>query len=122
MNNPIISVSGVRGIVGESLTPDIVLKFGISYGTYIKGNKRIVVGKDTRITGDMVVNALISGLLSVGCEVTYLGIAPTPTVQFLTRKLNFDGGIVVSASHNPIEWNAFKFYKKGGMLFDIRNI
>ena len=118
MNNPIISVSGVRGIVGESLTPDIVLKFGISYGTYIKGDKKIVFGKDTRITGDMVVNALISGLLSVGCEVTYLGIAPTPTVQFLTRKLNFDGGIVVSASHNPIEWNAFKFYKKGGMLFD----
>ncbi len=118
MNRLITSISGIRGIIGKSLTPDIITKFTMAFGTYIKGNKKIIIGRDTRITGDMVKNAVISGLLATGCEVIDIGIAPTPTLQFLVRKLNFDGGIIISASHNPIEWNALKFYKKRGLLLN----
>ncbi len=118
MNNLIISISGIRGIVGESFNPDIITKFAMAFGTYIKGKKRIIIGRDTRITGEMVKNCVISGLLATGCEVTDIGIAPTPTVQFLVRSLNFDGSIVISASHNPIQWNALKLYKKSGLLFE----
>jgi len=63
-------------------------------------------------------NAVISGLLGTGCEVIDVGIAPTPTIQFLTKELGADGGIVISASHNPIEWNALKLYKKGGIILN----
>lgn len=118
MNNLIISISGIRGIVGESLTPDIITKFAMAFGSYIGGKKRVIIGRDTRITGDMVKSGVISGLLATGCEVIDIGIAPTPTVQFLVRSLNFDGGIVISASHNPIQWNALKLYKKAGLLFE----
>lgn len=118
MNSLIISVSGIRGIVGENLTPDIAVRFALAFGTYIKGNKKVIIGGDTRITGDMMKNAVISGLLGTGCEVIDVGIAPTPTVQFLVKSLNADGGIVISASHNPIQWNALKLYKKGGILLN----
>ncbi len=121
MSTLIASISGIRGIVGETITPEVVSKFAMAFGTYIKGGKRVVIGGDTRITGDMVKSAAISGLLATGCEVIDIGIAPTPTVQFLVRKLNLEGGIVISASHNPIQWNALKFYKKGGTLLNKKD-
>jgi len=121
MSTLIASISGIRGIVGETITPEVVSKFAMAFGTYIKGGKRVVIGGDTRITGDMVKSAAVSGLLATGCEVIDIGIAPTPTVQFLVRKLNLEGGIVISASHNPIQWNALKFYKKGGTLLNKKD-
>lgn len=118
MSKLIISVSGIRGIIGENLTPDIAVRFALAFGSFIKGKKKVIIGTDTRITGEMMMNAVISGLLGTGCEVINIGIAPAPTVQFLVKTLNADGGIVISASHNPIEWNALKLYKKGGILLN----
>lgn len=118
MSELIVSISGIRGIVGETITPQVVTKYALAFGSFLKGKKKVIVGKDTRITGDMVKNAVVSGLLATGCEVVDIGIAPTPTVQYLTKKLKFDGGIVITASHNPIQWNALKFYKQGGLLFE----
>lgn len=119
MNPLIISVSGVRGIVGESLTPEILTRFGAAFGTYIKSGK-IAIGRDTRVSGEMVKHAVLGGLLSTGCQITDIGIAATPSCQLMIEELKANGGIVISASHNPIEWNALKFFKKGGLYLNTR--
>ncbi|MEM4247976.1 MAG: phosphoglucosamine mutase [Candidatus Nanoarchaeia archaeon] len=110
-----ISVSGVRGIAGETLTPSLVANFAIAFGQYIDGG-RVVVGRDTRIHGKMFEHAVISGLISVGCKPIILGITPTPTVQIAVEELKANGGIVISASHNPVEWNALKFIGRSGVF------
>lgn len=118
MGELIVSVSGIRGIVGENLFPETAQRFGLAFGTFLKGRRRVVVGTDTRLTRHMMKSAVISGLLGTGCDVIDVDIAPTPTVQFLVRDMKLDGGIVISASHNPIEWNALKLYKRGGVLLN----
>jgi phosphomannomutase len=103
-----ISISGVRGIVGDSLTPDLLTRFSEAFGTYL-GTGAIVIGRDTRTSGEMVRQSVVSGLLSAGCRIVDAGVCPTPTVQFLVRRLHAAGGIAITASHNPPEWNALKF-------------
>src|SRR5512144_908459 len=103
-----ISISGVRGVVGESLTPELLTRFSQAFGTYV-GQGRIVVGRDTRTSGEMVRQAVVAGLLSTGCRIIDLGVCPTPTVQFSVLRLSAQGGIAITASHNPPEWNALKF-------------
>ncbi len=103
-----ISISGVRGVVGDSLTPDLLTRFSQAFGTYV-GSGRVVVGRDTRTSGEMVRQAVASGLLSAGCRVVDCGVCPTPTVQLIVRRLRASGGIAITASHNPAEWNALKF-------------
>ena len=103
-----ISISGVRGVVGESLTPALLTRFAQAFGTYVGGG-RIVIGRDTRTSGEMVTQAVIAGLLSSGCRIVDLGVCPTPTVQLLVRRLGARGGVAITASHNPPEWNALKF-------------
>lgn len=103
-----ISISGVRGVIGDSLTPDLLTRFSQAFGTYV-GSGLVVVGRDTRTSGEMVRHAVVSGLLSSGCRVVDAGVCPTPTVQFLVRRLRAHGGIAITASHNPAEWNALKF-------------
>lgn len=103
-----ISISGVRGVVGDSLTPDLLTRFSQAFGTYI-GSGRVVVGRDTRTSGEMVRQAVVAGLLSSGCRIADAGVCPTPTVQLLVRHLRAHGGIAITASHNPPEWNALKF-------------
>ncbi len=112
-----ISVSGVRGVVGESLTPSLVAYFAAAFGEYVGGG-RVLVGRDTRPTGTMYENAVTAGLLSVGCQPVILGIVPTPTVQISVLKLRANGGIVISASHNPEEWNALKFINSAGVFLN----
>ncbi len=112
-----ISISGVRGVVGESLTPDLLTRFSQAFGTYM-GQGRIVVGRDTRTSGEMVRQAVVSGLLSTGCRIIDLGVCPTPTVQFTVRRLASHGGIAITASHNPPEWNALKFVGPDGLFLD----
>lgn len=119
MNSLIISVSGVRGIVGESLTPEALTRFGAAFGTYIKSGK-VAIGRDTRVSGEMVKHSVLGGLLSTGCEIIDIGISATPSCQLMVEELKADGGIVISASHNPIEWNALKFFKRGGLYLNIR--
>ncbi|MFQ6096393.1 MAG: phosphoglucosamine mutase [Armatimonadota bacterium] len=112
-----IGVSGVRGVVGESLTPQLLVRFAQAFGTYI-GPGKIVVGRDTRTSGEMVREALVGGLRACGCNVVDIGVAPVPTAQLAVRDLRADGGVAITASHNPAEWNAFKFIRGDGVFLN----
>jgi phosphomannomutase len=117
-----VSVSGVRGRVAESLTPEIIARFTAAYGSYLRAerDKRplVIVGRDSRTSGPMFVRAVVSALQSVGCDVREVGIAPTPTCLYAIKHYHADGAIVVTASHNPVEWNALKFASWEGMFLD----
>jgi phosphomannomutase len=108
-----ISISGIRGIVGESLTPQLIIKFAEAFSTYIGGGT-IAVGSDTRPSAEMVKNAVFAGLLSCGASPLDLGILPIPSLQIYTKEKKLDGAISITASHNPVEWNALKLIRKGG--------
>ena len=110
-----ISVSGIRGIVGEGLNPDVVLQYTAAAGT-LYGPGRVMVGRDSRITGEMVKHAVFSGLMSVGCDPVDLGICATPSVELAVKTSDAVGGIIITASHNPIQWNALKFLGSHGMF------
>ncbi|HEX8492520.1 MAG TPA: phosphoglucosamine mutase [Pyrinomonadaceae bacterium] len=110
-----ISISGVRGVVGESLSPTLLTRFAQAFGTYV-GTGTIVIGRDTRTSGEMVRQAVVAGLLSSGCRVVDLDVCPVPTVQLLVRQLRARGGIAITASHNPAEWNALKFVNSAGLF------
>ena len=109
----VISISGIRGIIGQDLTAEDYVRIGRAFGEFI-GGKRCAVGRDTRSTGKMASDAVISGLLGAGCTVFDLGVTSTPAVFREVRKQEIDGGLIVSASHNPPEWNGAKFVLKGG--------
>ena len=110
---------GVRGVAGTELSIDLATKLGQA-GAYVltegRGDKKptILVGCDTRISGGMLANALIAGICSVGADAVYAGVMPTPAVAYLTRKHGFDAGVVISASHNPMEFNGIKFFNRDG--------
>ncbi|MEN6304691.1 MAG: phosphoglucosamine mutase, partial [Armatimonadia bacterium] len=108
-------ISGVRGVVGDSLTPQLLMGFAQAFGTYLDGGT-VLIGRDTRPSGEMARNALVGGLLATGCNVIDIDIAPVPTIQHAVRRLGADGGIAITASHNPQEWNALKFIYRDGIL------
>ncbi len=110
-----ISISGVRGVVGDSLTPGLLTRFAQAFGTYA-GSGTIVVGRDTRTSGEMVRQAVFAGLLSSGCRPVDLDVCPVPTVQLAVRERRAHGGIAITASHNPAEWNALKFIGHDGLF------
>ncbi|MEO5509059.1 MAG: phosphoglucosamine mutase [Longimicrobiales bacterium] len=120
-----VSVSGVRGRVGEGLTPEVIARFTAAFGTYVRSvssdvsaKPRVIVARDSRVSGPMFVHAVTSALQSVGCDVIDIGLAPTPTALYAIRHHQAAGGIVVTASHNPVEWNALKFASSVGMFLD----
>lgn len=117
LNSLKISVSGVRGIVGQSLTPQLLTAFSAAFGSYA-GRGPILVGTDTRPSRDMVMKAVSAGLLGTGAEVVDLGICPVPSVQIKVREMHAFGGIAITASHNPIEWNALKFIGPKGLFLN----
>ena len=108
---------GVRGIANKELTCELAYKLGKA-GAFVltEGTKspKILVGMDTRISGDMLENALVSGILSVGAKAICVGVIPTPAIAYLTRKYKADAGVVISASHNPVEYNGIKFFNRQG--------
>ena len=113
---------GVRGVANTELTAQIAYNLGRA-GAYVltegAHKPKILVAKDTRISGDMLESALIAGILSVGAEAVVLGVVPTPAVAYLTRKYGADAGVMISASHNPVEYNGIKFFNdKGYKLSD----
>jgi len=116
-----ISVSGVRGVVGESLTPQLASKFAQAFGTYL-GRGSVIVGQDSRISGTMVKKAVLSGLLSVGCQPVEIGICPIPSIQVLTKQSKAIGSIAVTASHNPKEWNGLKFVNNEGLFLNYHQV
>lgn len=113
----LFGTDGVRGIANKELTCDLAYKIGRA-GAYVltkdKKDVKIVVGMDTRISGDMLEAALVAGICSVGADVLSVGIVPTPAVAYLTRALNAEAGVVISASHNPVEYNGIKFFGSTG--------
>lgn len=119
MKQPIISISGIRGVLGDSLTPDNIIKFTSAFAKYI-GPKRIVIGHDGRLHGDIVEKIIESALLMNSCEVINLGMAPTPSVTLAVKVLKADGGIAVTASHNPQEWNGMKFINNKGLFLNAQ--
>jgi phosphomannomutase len=110
-----ISISGVRGVIGDSLTPTMLTRFAQAFGTYI-GSGSIVIGRDPRTSGEMVKQAVIAGLVSSGLRVINIGMVPVPTVQLFVREIGANGGIAITASHNPAEWNALKFIGADGLF------
>lgn len=112
---------GVRGVANTELTCDLAYRLGRAGGFVLAKGKekvKVIVGKDTRVSGDMLEAALISGLMSVGCDVITVGVVPTPAVAYLTQKYEADCGVVISASHNPVEYNGIKFFNKDGYKLD----
>ena len=107
------SISGVRGIVGRGLEPSLAVAYGAAFGTFLKKGT-VVVGRDSRPSGEMFTSAVIAGLTSVGIDVVDIGMVPTPTVEIATAELKAAGGICITASHNPAEWNALKFFNNTG--------
>lgn len=108
----LFGTDGVRGVANTELTCDIAFKLGQAAVEFL--GKTIVVGKDTRLSGDMLGNALSAGIMSMGGNVLDAGIIPTPGVAYLVRELHAEGGIVISASHNPPEYNGIKFFDRQG--------
>ena len=112
-----ISISGVRGVIGQSLTPKLLTRFAQAFGTHT-GSGTIVIGRDPRTSGEMVKHAVVAGLLSTGSRVVDIGVCPVPTVQLQVRHRRAQGGIAITASHNPAEWNALKFISSTGLFLD----
>src|SRR5438128_8957629 len=112
-----IGITGVRGIVGETFTPEVAVGFAQAFGTYLDSG-RILVCRDPRPSGPMVSSAVVAGLLAAGCEVIDLGICPTPSLQLGVTWLKADGGIAVTAGHNPAPWNALKFVRGDGLYLN----
>ncbi|MGH7521992.1 MAG: phosphoglucosamine mutase, partial [Gemmatimonadales bacterium] len=122
-----VSVAGVRGLVGTDLTPEVVARWAAAFGTWAAGRPdgrtarkrvRVVLGRDARTSGPMFAAAATAGLQSVGCDVIDVGLVATPTVQLAVEHHRAAGGIVLTASHNPIEWNALKFLGPDGIFLD----
>lgn len=117
-----VSVSGVRGRVGEALTPEIIAQFAAGFGAWARarngGKATIVVGRDSRVSGPMFQPVVHAALQSVGCNVLDIGMVPTPTVQLAVEHHHAAGGLAITASHNPIEWNALKFIGPSGLFLD----
>ena len=117
----LFGTDGVRGVANSELTPELAFNLGKAGAAVLsQGNKRpvIVIGKDTRLSGDMLENALAAGILAVGGNVIKVGVIPTPAVAYLTRYYRADAGIVISASHNPFEYNGIKFFNGQGYKLD----
>jgi len=112
----LFGTDGVRGTANDELTPELAFRLGEAAGALLPsaGRGRIVVGKDTRISGDMLESALVAGLNAAGCDALLAGVVPTPAVALLARELGADGGAVISASHNPAAYNGIKFFSADG--------
>ncbi|MFZ0455406.1 MAG: phosphoglucosamine mutase [Ignavibacteriaceae bacterium] len=110
-----VSISGIRGIVGDGLDPQVLVKFCSAYADFI-GKGKVIIGRDARISGDMVRSVVNGTLLAKGLDVIDIGICPTPTVQYTVKNLSANGGIAISASHNPNEWNALKLLNDTGQF------
>ena len=133
MDTPIVSVSGIRGVVGRSLDAVKLTQFATTFGTLVNtaecpnqhddGNnsdlsKTVVVGRDSRLSGEMARHSVLAGLLATGCKVIDVGLCPTPTVLLIAKELNANGSVIITASHNPAEWNGLEFAFESGRLLN----
>ncbi|GAH68014.1 unnamed protein product, partial [marine sediment metagenome] len=117
MSRLMVGVSGVRGIVGETLTAEVAEQFGLAFATMLGPGKTIALGRDTRTSGEMIRDAVVAGLTAGGIDVIDLGVVSTPGVALMIKRLPADGGVVVTASHNPLPYNGIKFMTPDGVNF-----
>ena len=110
----LFGTNGIRGLVNVELTPEMVIKVGCSIGTFF-GRKNLLVGHDARTSGPMFARAVVSGLTATGCNVFFAGMAPTPALQYAVKNHNMDGGVIITASHNPPEYNGIKVIWNDGI-------
>ncbi len=114
-----VSVSGVRGRVGEALTPEVMATYAAAFGAWATTHhpgRPVIVGRDSRVSGPMFTRVVLGALESVGCHVLDIGMVPTPTVQMAVEHHHAAGGLAITASHNPVEWNALKFIGSSGLF------
>lgn len=116
MKEPIISVSGLRGIIGESLDPTLAIRYSVAYAGLVEADGPIIVTRDGRATGSMLAQAICSGLMAIGRDVIYADVAATPTAGILVREHRAAGGIQISASHNPPPYNGIKLFGSDGRV------
>ncbi|MHA1410213.1 MAG: phosphoglucosamine mutase, partial [Candidatus Odinarchaeia archaeon] len=112
--NKLFGTNGIRGVINETMTPQLALGIGMATGTVFKKGS-VLVGRDSRTSGEMIKNAVISGLLSTGINVIDVGLAPTPAIQYATKHWGVRGAIIVTASHNPPQFNGIKVIDKDGI-------
>src|ERR1035437_5053214 len=114
------TTAGVRGIVGEALTPEVMVGFAQAFGTYVGGDP-VYVSRDTRKSGEMIAASLFSGLIATGCRVVDLGVIPTAALQLAVKKSrDARGAIAIAAGHSDAEWNALKFIREDGVFLNPR--
>ena len=116
-----VSVSGIRGRVGEALTPEVIARYAAGFGAWASSRGRsreIILGRDSRVSGPMFHRAAVSALQSVGCTIVDIGMTTTPTCQLAVEHHHAAGGLMISASHNPVDWNALKFIAPTGLFLD----
>src|SRR4030067_2755051 len=111
----LFGTNGIRGLVNVELTPEMAFKVGACIGTFFGKNKNVLLGYDARTSGPMFAGAVISGLNAAGCNVYFAGMASTPAIQFATKNHKMDGGVIISASHNPPEYNGIKVIWSDGI-------
>lgn len=114
----LFGTSGVRGVVNKDFRPELALDLGLALATKLGNSGTVVVGRDSRTSGELFENCLVAGLLSGGCSVGKLGVVPTPAVGFAVRHLGADAGVMITASHNPPEYNGVKLWDSDGMAYD----
>jgi phosphomannomutase len=115
MKEPMITVSGLRGRIGAGLDASVATEYARAYGTYLGGGK-VIVGRDSRPSGAMLAHAVMAGLASTGCDPIDIGLAATPTTGLLVRQLGASGGVEITASHNPADWNGIKLFHREGRV------
>jgi len=113
--NKLFGTNGIRGTVNKELTPEMAVKAGCAIGTFFGKNKNLLIGHDARTSGPMFSRAVISGLTATGCNIYFTGMAPTPALQFAVKNHKMDGGVIITASHNPPEYNGIKVIWKDGI-------
>ncbi|MCF7811723.1 phosphoglucosamine mutase [bacterium] len=115
-----VGVSGIRGVVGEGMTPEVAMLWSGGFGTWVKGGK-VVIGRDPRPSGEMINFAVKAGLCAAGCDVDDVGVVPTPEAALAVERRNANGGIIITASHNPQQWNALKFVRPDGRMLTLQD-
>jgi len=116
----LFGTNGIRGVVNKDMNTDLALNIGKAWGTYLKKTikkPKLAIGTDARLSNHMLKNAITSGLLSTGCDVVDTGLVPTPTLQYIVKEKDFDSGVIITASHNPPQFNGIKGVASDGTEF-----
>ena len=122
----LFGTNGIRGVVNQDMNCELALGIGMAWGTFLKKEKnrpKLAIGTDARLSNHMLKNAITAGLLATGCDIVDIGLVPTPTLQYTVKEKKFDSGVIITASHNPPNFNGIKGVASDGIEFfkDVEN-